>query len=98
MLQGERRKVERLAKEEITSTLSQQQLKTSKRQHDDWKAGGLLENSLSSFASFLEMYSAVVELVNEVEGKSRGLAYSTLSVLLMVGVRSSQERYRSDVG
>ena len=44
----------------------------------------LLQSFMTRFADFLEAYSGIVEIVKQADSQYGGLAYSTLSLLLLV--------------
>ena len=48
------------------------------------KFPALLQTFMTRFADFLEAYSGIVEIVKEADSQYGGLAYSTLSLLLLV--------------
>ena len=54
-----------------------------------------LQSFITTFSDFLECYSGIVEVVKQADSQFGGLAYSTLSLLLIVrmsGVMSAPEQ------
>ena len=48
------------------------------------KVPALLQTFMTRFADFLEAYSGIVEIVKQADSQYGGLAYSTISLLLLV--------------
>jgi hypothetical protein len=58
----------------------------SERLHGPRKAGQALQSALVTFSKFLESYSGIVEVVKLADQQYGGLAYSILSVFLIVSL------------
>ena len=57
---------------------------SNKRNSGLRKFPALLQSFMTRFADFLEAYSGIVEIVKQADSQYGGLAYSTLSLLLLV--------------
>ncbi len=57
---------------------------SAKRKKGLRKLPTLLQTFMTRFADFLEAYSGIVEIVKQADSQYGGLAYSTVSLLLLV--------------
>ena len=62
---------------------------SAKRKKGLRKLPTLLQTFMTRFADFLEAYSGIVEIIKQADSQYGGLAYSTLSLLLLVGADMS---------
>ena len=58
---------------------------SAKRKKGLRKLPTLLQTFMTRFADFLEAYSGIVEIIKQADSQYGGLAYSTVSLLLLVG-------------
>ena len=58
---------------------------SAKRKKGLRKLPTLLQTFMTRFAEFLEAYSGIVEIIKQADNQYGGLAYSTVSLLLLVG-------------
>ena len=74
--------------ESATTELASAQAKnlawSAKRKKGLRKLPTLLQTFMTRFADFLEAYSGIVEIVKQADSQYGGLAYSTVSLLLLV--------------
>ena len=61
----------------------------AKRKKGLRKLPTLLQTFMTRFADFLEAYSGIVEIIKQADSQYGGLAYSTVSLLLLVGAGMS---------
>jgi hypothetical protein len=76
----------------VGTAVSQQELFDSKHQHGVGKVEAGLQSVITSFSSFLESYSGIVELMKDVNPQFGGIAYSILSVFLIVSDITTQKK------
>ena len=62
---------------------------SAKRKKGLRKLPTLLQTFMTRFADFLEAYSGIVEIIKQADSQYGGLAYSTVSLLLLVGADMS---------
>ncbi|KAM0795426.1 hypothetical protein BDR22DRAFT_976891 [Usnea florida] len=63
---------------------------SAKRKKGLRKLPTLLQTFMTRFADFLEAYSVIVEIIKQADSQYGGLAYSTVSLLLLVGADMSR--------
>ena len=72
------------ASKELDSAEAKKLAWSVKRKKGLRKLPTLLQSFMTHFADFLEAYSGIVEIVKQADSQYGGLAYSTLSLLLLV--------------
>ncbi len=77
---------------EVTSLEAQKLLWSTQRKKGLRKFPRLLQSFMTRFADFLEAYAGIVEIVKQADSQYGGLAYSTLSVLLLVMCLASNSK------
>jgi hypothetical protein len=92
LVRAEQSRADQLLKNEISTAISQQGLVNQQRQHGAHKASAKLQSILTTFSSFLESYSGIVEVVKQASPQLGGVAYSMLSVFLMVSSISAKPK------
>lgn len=84
LVHNEQLKAEKIIKDEVEIALSEKEKSDSKHQHGIRRAGKIIQSALTKFSAFLDSYSCVVEVVKQADQQYGGLAYSILSVFLIV--------------
>ena len=73
------------ASAELGSAQAKNLVWSARRKKGLRKLPALLQTFMTRFADFLEAYSGIVEIVKQADSQYGGLAYSSLSLLLLVG-------------